>query len=146
MGFKSTTQSNSSQYQVNNLIFPSLLVYQTIKSIDRDLRILYSPAPHGSFWPTINYSPARDSVRFDQILDRVEIYIDEFRRKVKIIETSDSAFNEEFLGIVNFLYEASDFKDNTENDLSKQTEEYIKKRFISIADKFWKAGVHPLEF
>ena len=75
MGFKSTTQSNSSQYQVNNLIFPSLLVYQTIKSIDRDLRILYLPAPHGSFWPTINYSPARDSVRFDQILDRVEIYI-----------------------------------------------------------------------
>ena len=75
MGFKSATQSNITPYQVNNLIFPSLLVYQTIKSIDRDLRILYSPAPHGSLWPTINYAPARDSVRFDQILDRVEIYI-----------------------------------------------------------------------
>ena len=73
MGFKSTKQSNSSQYQVNNLIFPSVLVYQTIKSIDRDLRILYSPSPHGSLWPTINYSPARDSVNFDKILDRVEI-------------------------------------------------------------------------
>ena len=48
---------------------------------------------------------------------------------------------------MNVLYEASDFEYNTENDLSKQTEEYIyKKRFISIADKFWKAGVHPLEF
>ena len=47
---------------------------------------------------------------------------------------------------MNFLYEASDFEDNTENDLSKQTPEYIKKRFIAIADKFWKAGVHPLEF
>ena len=146
MGYKSTTQSNIRPHQVNNLIFPSFLVYQTIKSIDRDLRILYSPANPGSLWPTVNYSSARDSVRFDEILDRVEICIDEFQRKIDITHQSDSAFNDEFLGIVNFLYEASDFEDNKEDELSKQTPEYIKKRFISIADKFWKAGVHPLEF
>ena len=98
-------------------------------------------------WPTINYSTVRDdNEEFEVILDRVEERIDRFKEKVDIIETDDAAFNKEFLGIVNFLYEASDYAMNTENDLSKQTPEYIKKRFNSIAFKFWKAGVHPSEF
>ena len=146
MGFKSKTQSSSSQYKVNNLIFPSFLVYQTIKNIDRHLRFFYSPSPQGRLWPTINYSSIRDSDAFIQILNIVEIDIDGFREKVQIIETDDSAFQKEFCGIRDFLYEASNFEDNTEDELSKQTPECIKKRFVFIADKFWKAGVHPGEF
>ena len=147
MGYKSSTQSKSSQYQVNNLIFPSRKVFSTIKSINRNLRLLYSPAPPNSLWPTINYSKVRDDdEEFHAILDRVEARIDRFNEKVEIIETDDAAFNKEFLGIVNFLYEASNFEDNTEDELSKQTPQHIKKRFISIADKFWEAGVQPGEF
>ena len=146
MGFKSKTQSNSSHYQVNNLIFPSLLVYQTIKSIDKDLSNLYSPAPPNSLWSTINYSTARDSVQFDDILDKVETYIDKFSRKVQIIEAGDSAFHQEFHGIVDFLYEADHFEDNTEDELSKKTPEYIKKRFINLANRLWELGIRPSEF
>ena len=147
MRVKSTTQSNSSQYQVNNLIFPSRHVFSTIKRINRKLRLLYSPASSNSLWPTIKYSAVRDNdEEFNAILDRVEKRIDRFNEKVEIIETDDAAFNKEFLGIVDFLYEASDFEHNTENELSKKTPEYFKKRFISIADKFWEAGVHPGEF
>ena len=147
MGFKSTTQSNSSQYQVNNLIFPSRHVFSTIESINRNLRFLYSPAPPNSLWSTINYSTVRDNdEEFDSILDRVEERIDRFNEKVEIIETDDAAFNKEFNGIINFLYEATDFEDNKEDELSKKTPENIKKRFINLANRLWELGIHPGEF
>ena len=53
------------------------------------------------------------------MLDRVEERIDRFNEKVKIIETDDSAFNEEFPGIVDFLYEASDLPETSENILKR---------------------------
>ena len=152
MGFKSSKNTrnvnhSNEEYEVDDIIFPTKNVFKTIKSINRKLRLLYSPAPTNSLWPTINYSPVRDDdEEFNAILDRVEERIDRFNEKVEIIETGDAAFNKKFLGIVNFLYEASDFEDNTENDLSKKTAENIKKRFISIAHKFWEAGVCPMEF
>ena len=146
MGFKSKKQSNSGQYRVNNIIFPSFSVYQTIKNIDRHLRFLYSPSPQDSLWPTINYSSERDSDAFIQILNIVEINVNEFKKKVDITETDDAAFNQEFLGIVNFLYEASDFYYKKEDELSKKIPESIKKRFISIADKLWDIGIYPGEF
>lgn len=71
--------------------------------------------------PTINYSPTRDNVNnFNAILDRVEERIDRFSEKVKIIETDDSAFNEEFPGIIDFLYEASDLPENSEKRFEKR--------------------------
>ena len=42
-------------YRFNNLIFPLKKIYLAIKRINEKLKLLYSPAPSGSLWPTINY-------------------------------------------------------------------------------------------
>ena len=150
MGFKSATQSDSKGYRFNNLIFPFKKIYLITKQINRKLELLYSPASSGSLWPTINYSLVRDNEEeFNAILDKVEKYFDRFNEEydeVTIVEIGDAAFNNEFFGIVNFLYEASDFYCKKEDELSKKTPEYIKERFISIADKLWYGGIRPGEF
>ena len=142
MGFKSATQSGRRGYRFNNLIFPSKQIYLTIKRINRKLELLYSPAPSGS------YSSARDDVEeFNAILDKVEEYIDRFNEEydeVTIVETDDAAFNQEFFGIVDFLNEACDIKEDDE--ISNKTPKYIKERFNSIAVKLWDAGIRPGEF
>ena len=149
MGFKSETQSGRRGYRFNNLIFPSKQIYLTVKKINSKLDLLYSPAPQGSLWPTIRYSSSRDDFEeFNDILDKVEKYFDRFNEEydeVTILETDNAAFNQEFLGIVNFLYEAFDFYCK-EDELSKKTPEYIKERFIFIADKLWYSGICPGEF
>ena len=43
------------------------------------------------------------------------------------LRIGEGNFNQHFIGIVNFLYEASDILMNKENELSKQMPEYIKK-------------------
>ena len=135
MGFKSATQSNSSKYIVNNLIFSSKREYLNAKRINKKLKLLYSPAPSGSLWPTIKYSSARDDEEeFNSILDKVEELLTRFDEDTKL-RIGDGNFNQKFLGIVDFLYEAGDLATNREDELSKQIPEYIKKRFISISDK-----------
>ena len=146
MGIYSKSESNG-LYKVGNLIFPSKLVFSTIESIDRNLRILYSKAPPNSIWDRINYSAVRDDdEEFNAILDRVEERIVRFAGKVKLIETDDAAFNRKFLGIMDFLYEAHDFESNIEVKYIKQTPEYIKKRFIDLADRLGECGISPNEF
>ena len=151
MGFNSAKNTHNvnlsnENYKINGLIFPSRQIFSTIESINIKLNSLYSLSPPNSLWPSINYSSVRDdNEEFEAILDRVEELIDSFKN-FEIIETTDAAFNNEFLGIVNFLYEASDYAMKKENDLTKQTPESIKKRFNSIAFKFWIVGVHPSEF
>ena len=82
---------------------------------------------------TISYLPARGSINnFDCIPDRVEERIDRFDKEAKIIETDESAFNEEFPGIMDFLYEAS--------------EKHFEKRFKYISNRLWDIGIHPCEF
>ena len=134
MGFKTATQSLRRGYRLNNLIFPSKQIYLTVKKINRKLELLYSSA--------------RDDVEeFNAILDKVEEYIDRFNEEydqITIVETDDSAFNQEFFGVVDFLNEACDIQEN--EDLSKKTLEYIKERFNSIAFKLWDAGIRPGEF
>ena len=131
MGFKSATQKG---YRFNNLIFPSKQIYLTVKKINRKLELLYSSA--------------RDDVEeFNAILDKVEEYIDRFNEEygeVTILETDDSAFNEEFIEIVDFLNEACDIQEDDE--ISNKTPKYIKERFNSIAFKLWDAGIRPGEF
>ena len=131
MGFKSAMQKG---YRFNNLIFPSKQIYLTVKKINRKLELLYSSA--------------RDDVEeFNAILDKVEEYIDRFNEEygeVHILETDDSAFNQEFIEIVDFLNEACDIQEN--EDLSNKTPKYIKERFNSIAFKLWDAGIRPGEF
>ena len=131
MGFKSATQKG---YRFNNLIFPSKQIYLTVKKINSKLELLYSSARD-------------DDEEFNAILDKVEEYIDRFNEEydeVTIVETDDSAFNQEFFGIVDFLNEACDIQEN--EDLSNKTPKYIKERFDSIALKLWDAGIRPGEF
>ena len=130
MGFKSATQKG---YRFNNLIFPSKQIYLTVKKINSKLELLYSSA--------------RDDEEFNAILDKVEEYVDRFNEEygeVTILETDDSAFNQEFFEIVDFLNEACDIK--YDEDLSNKTPKYLKKRFNSIAFKLWDAGIRPGEF
>ena len=134
MGFKSATQSVRRGYRFNNLIFPSKQIYLTVKKINRKIELLYS-------------STRDDVEEFNAILDKVEEYVDRFKEEydeVTIVETDDSAFNEEFFGIVDFLNEACNIREN--EDLSNKTPKYIKERFNSIAVKLWDAGIRPGEF
>ena len=134
MGFKTATQSLRRGYRLNNLIFPSKQIYLTIKRINRKIELLYS-------------SDRDDVEEFNAILDKVEEYVDRFNEEygeVTILETDDSAFNQEFFEIVDFLNEACDIKEN--EDLSNKTPKYIKERFDSIAVKLWDAGIRPGEF
>ena len=159
MGFKSAknirkvNQSNSS-YEEGNMIFPSRLIYSTIASIDRNLGFLYSSSINNEFRETIRYSTVRDDdEEFDAILDRVEERINRFKLnneniedneinlingKVKIVELDDAAFNRTFLGIMDFLYEASDLPSNGEN--------HFEKRIIGLANRLWGLGISPSEF
>ena len=151
MGFKSAkntrnvNQSNG-KYEVDDIIFPSRFVFSIIESIDRNLRFFYSPAPPNKMWSRINYSAVRDDEEeFNCFLDRVGERINRIDEEVDFIEIEDGAFNE-FHGIIDFLYEATDFENNKEDELSKQTPEYIKNRFINLANRLWKLGIHPYEF
>ena len=133
------TKTNVNKYKINDLIFPSRIVYQNIQSIDRNPRFLYSPAPVCSPFRSINYFPARQTTsNFNAILDRVEEPINRFKEKAKITETEDNAFNEEFPGIIDFLYEAS--------TLEPKTKEPLEKKFIDLAQRLWDLGIRPLEF
>ena len=133
------TETNVNKYKINDLIFPSRIVYQNIKSIDRNLRFLYSPAPVCSTFRSTNYSLARESTsNFNAILIRVKERINRFKGKVKIIETDDSAFNEEFPGIIDFLYEAS--------DIETKAREPLERKFVDLAKRLWDLGIRPLEF
>ena len=134
MGFKTATQSLRRGYRLNNLIFPSKQIYLTIKRINRKIELLYS-------------SDRDDVEEFNAILDKVEEYVDRFKEEydeVTILETDDSAFNQEFFEIVDFLNEACDIR--YDEDLSNKTPKYIKERFDSIAVKLWDAGIRPGEF
>ena len=109
MGFKSAKQSNSGHYQFNNLVFPSKQIYLSINYIDKKLELLYTPF-HNCFRLALSESKKRDNEEeFNYILDEVEEWIDGIKEKVVIIPADDEAFNQEFLGIMNFLKEASIF-------------------------------------
>ena len=115
--------------KASNMIFPSEKIYKN-KDVDNILRSLYMPAPVCSLYTLINCSTARDSItKFNHALDKVEESINRIKQKVKIEEIADSSFNETFLGITAFFYEAHD----------------IKKRFVKLAIRFWNLGVYPME-
>ena len=114
---------------------------------DRNLRFLYSKAPPYKFWPRINYSSVRDDEeKFSFFLGRVEDRIERFEEKVNIIETDDAAFNKMFSGIIDFLYEAREIQNNQEDEYTKKTPDYIKRRFLYLADRLRQLGIYPSEF
>ena len=145
MGFKSAKNTNNvnqsnEEYEVDGIKFPSRFAFTTIESIDRNLRFFYSPAPPNTLGPRINYSAVRDDEEeFNCILDRVEERINRIEEEVDHVEIVDELFYK-FYGIIDFLYEADDFVNKEEDELSKQTPEYIKRRFIKLAGRLLLLG------
>ena len=115
------------------------------KQINEKLKLLYSPSPSRSLWPTIRSSPARDNEKeFNSILDKVEELLSKYDKNPHL-RIGGENFNQKFLGIVDFLYEAGDLNPIVvciEEEYKKKTgvtqiSKDIKKRFISVADKLW---------
>ena len=149
MGFKPETQIDRGCE--SNVSFSKKRIYKIVRKINKSLDLLYSPAPQGSLWPTIRYSSARDDIKkIENILDRVEKRV--YRLRDEVAEIKDdvpdesAAFTKEFLGIVSFLYEADDFDNEKEDESSKKIPDYIKEKFISIAQKLWDTGFDPRMF
>ena len=81
MGFKSATNihnvNQSRRYEVDNLLFYSRFVYENIKSIDENLKLLYTEESNNSH---LVYSNVRDDEKyFDEILGKVEDCIEKIR-------------------------------------------------------------------
>ena len=126
MGFKSTPTSEDITKQINE-----------------KLKLLYSPSPSRSLWPTIRSSPARDNEKeFNSILEQVEELISKYDKNPHL-GIGGGNFNQKFLGIVDFLYEAGDLEEK--KTVATQISKDIQKRFISVADKLWDYCV-PIEF
>ena len=116
MGFKSAknicndNQSNGN-YEVDDLIFPSKLIFSTLESIDRNLKFLYTPGSARNDFETINHSLVReDEGEFDLFLERVEERIErirEFRSYSKFLykEKRGGAFFEKFPRILDCINE-----------------------------------------
>ena len=121
------------------------------KQINEKLKLLYSSSPSRSLWPTIRSSPARDNEKeFNSILDKVEELLLKYDKNPHL-RIGGENFNQKFLGIVDFLYEAGDLNPIVEGEEYKkktgvtQISKDIKKRFISVADKLWDY-CDPIEF
>ena len=134
MGFKSTPTSEDITKQINE-----------------KLKLLYSPSPSRSLWPTIRSSPARDNEKeFNSILDKVEEMLSKYDKNPHL-RIGGENFNQKFLGIVDFLYEAGDLNPIVEGEeyqketVATQISKDIQKRFISVADKLWDY-CDPIEF
>ena len=134
------------KYEVDNIIFPSKLVYSILKRINRNLRLLYSKDPNNELWPRINYSMVRDNESsISMVLERVEERLNRIDEKDDIIITGDAVFFKLFPGIIDFLYEASEIKDGIEDEYTRKMADYNKKRITYLADKMWELGIHPSE-
>ena len=118
MGFKQATQS---EYVMYDLVFSSKREYSNAKLINEKLETLYS-------------STRENEEELNSLLDKVEELVNRFDEGTKL-RIGEGNFNQHFVGIVKFLYEANDIVMNIENELSKQMPEYIKKRIISISAK-----------
>ena len=117
MGFTSANNTNVNQsngnYEVDGIIFASRFIYRTIKSIDRNLRFLYTPGFDSNDWETINDSPVRDNhEKFNAILDRVDELIDRIENidggstnQFLYKEKRGGAFFEKFSGIEDCINE-----------------------------------------
>ena len=95
MGFTSANNTNVNQsnenYEVDGIIFASRFICRSIKSIDRNLRFLYTPGSASNDWETINHSITRENeASFVAILDRVDERIDR-------IENIDDGSTNQFL-------------------------------------------------
>ena len=66
-------KNNNENYEKGGLVFPSKNVYRLFKSLDKNLRFLYTPGDESRGFETINDSEVRhDKEEYDHILTKVE--------------------------------------------------------------------------
>ena len=119
MGFKSVRQNNEDLYIVNGIGYYSRHEFNTIESINRNLKII-RPG-----------SPERDDEReFNCFLDRVEERIERLNQ-IKVVEITGS-FEEEFPFIIDFLDEANSLPDSNNN--------HFEQRFICLLKRMKEKG------
>ena len=145
MGIKS--KINNKVTKSDNVRSTTHSIYLTVKRIDEELARLYSLKPNSGFSlfrSTINYSTERDDeVVFNQILDKTEEYLNTIV-EVRPGQFTHCPFRQEFPGLLNFLYEASAYKNNHGLDeYTRNTPSDIKNRFIKILDRFREMGINP---
>ena len=146
MGFKSAknirnVNHSNGNYEVDDLIFPSRIVFTTIESIDRNLRFLYTPVSASTDWETINHSAVRDNDgEFDAFLKRVEERIERIkafdRSQFLYKEKRGGAFFKKFGRILDCINEGvfclrGEFKNNFE------------KRIGDIGKSLTNMGINP---
>ena len=101
-------------------------------------------APYGRS-AAIRYSSARDDKKvLICFLIELPIFFNKFEEKPTVIEYDDAAFSQKFRGIINFLYEASDY--NYSKKKKKKKKNHFEKRFINISNKLWDLGICPSDF
>ena len=118
MGFKKATQVT---YIAHNMEFLSKKEYLNAKFISELLDLLYS-------------SSREDKEEINTILNKVEELIGNFDGNTRL-RVGDEDFNPNFVGIINFLYEANHIGTNYEDKETKNLTRAMKRRFVNISDK-----------
>ena len=142
MGFKSAkntsnvNQSNG-KYEVDDIIFYSKFVFETIQSIDEYLRSLYTKDSDKDICEIINYTIRDDEKYFDEILGRVEELIkkinkiDDWFNNVLYEGKFQFSFLNKFKGLNNFLEEC-EFSIEYNHFMVPQNNINFEKRIIKI--------------
>ena len=145
MGFTSANNANVNQsngnYEVDSIIFASRFIYRTIKSIDRNLRFLYTPGSDSNDWETINDSPVRDNdEEFSAILERVEELIERIKNiydgyTIQFLykEKRGGAFFKKFSGIEDCINEG----------VHTTPQDHFEKRIRDIVRRLSYYGMDP---
>ena len=117
MGFKKATQV---PYIAHNMEFISKKEYLNAKLISKELDLLYS-------------SSRENEEEIDVILDKVQLLIDKFDENTRL-RIGDENFNPNFVGIINFLYEADRIGTQFEDKETKKCSNRQKVRIEYISD------------
>ena len=147
MGFKATKKNCNGRYEVDNLIFYSKFVYENIKSIDENLKLLYTEETNNSH---LVYSNVRDDEKyFDEILGRVEdciekiVCIEDWEFYEVCEEKKTSYFFERFKGIYYCLKEEESLFDkygclfDDHGDVNNQNLNKFEKRIVEIVSELY---------
>ena len=137
MGIKSASKSktvnqSNGNYEVDGIIFASKFVFKTIKSIDRNLRFLYTTIFDEFDCETINHSLVRvDEEEFDAILGRVEERIGritDFHRSTHqfLYKEKRGDFFEKFRGVLDCINEGVHLNGEFKNNFERRIGDIVK--------------------
>ena len=145
MGYKSSKNTRNvnqinENYEVDDIIYPSKNTFKLFESLNKNLRLLYTPGDESRDFETINYSEVRDDEEeYDKILAKVEDKIKkikDFRSSFLYKENRRGAFYERYQGILDCINEGVHcLRGKYEND--------FEKRLVDIVKKLSYLGIDP---